>query len=291
MTDLPQPPPDNGDIERIRREIGRASPSKRRRAFKKFFLAALGSIPWVGGFLSAAADIAMGDQEAKADSLQSEWLEEHQEKIRRLYETLEAISARFEKLGDDIDERIQSTGYLDLVRRSFRAWDRADTDEKRRYVANLVTNAAGTKLTSDDVIRLFIDWLDTYHEAHFAVVQQIYQTPRISRYDIWEAIHGDFPREDSAEADLFRLLIHDLSVGRVIRQARETTLDGKFLRKPRTGRRGPASTTMESAFEDTKPYVLTELGEQFVHYTMTEIVPRLPGQEDNPEGEVNRSGR
>ena len=32
---------------------------------------------------------------------------------------------------------------------------------------------------------------------------------------------------------------------------------------------------MESAFEDTRPYVLTELGKQFVHYTMNEIVPRL----------------
>jgi hypothetical protein len=32
---------------------------------------------------------------------------------------------------------------------------------------------------------------------------------------------------------------------------------------------------MESAFEDTKPYVLTELGKQFVHYTMNEVVTRI----------------
>jgi hypothetical protein len=39
-----------------------------------------------------------------------------------------------------------------------------------------------------------------------------------------------------------------------------------------------ASNTMESAFEDSKSYVLTELGSQFVHYTMTELVARLnPG--------------
>ena len=30
-----------------------------------------------------------------------------------------------------------------------------------------------------------------------------------------------------------------------------------------------------SGFEDTKQYVLTELGSQFVHYTMNEIVPRI----------------
>jgi hypothetical protein len=35
----------------------------------------------------------------------------------------------------------------------------------------------------------------------------------------------------------------------------------------------------ESAFEDSKQYVLTELGSQFVHYTMTELVARLnPGE-------------
>jgi hypothetical protein len=61
----------------------------------------------------------------------------------------------------------------------------------------------------------------------------------------------------------------------VIRQARDTTEDGRFLKKPRSPHRGKPSTTVESAFEDTKPYVLTELGKQFVHYTMTELVPRV----------------
>jgi hypothetical protein len=34
---------------------------------------------------------------------------------------------------------------------------------------------------------------------------------------------------------------------------------------------------MESAFEDTKPYVLTELGKQFVHYVMEDVVPQIGG--------------
>jgi hypothetical protein len=37
---------------------------------------------------------------------------------------------------------------------------------------------------------------------------------------------------------------------------------------------------MESAFEDSKPYVLTELGKQFVHYTMSEVVGRIEGEGD-----------
>ena len=189
--------------------------------------------------------------------------------------TLEDVAKRFESLGTQIDERIQSESYLTLVRRAFRAWDRADTDEKRKYVRNLVSNAAGAQLSSDDVVRLFIDWLDLYHEAHFAVIREIYKSPGITRYDIWAEIHGELPREDSAEADLFRLLIRDLSTGSVIRQARDTDSYGRFLRKKNPNRRGSLPITMESAFEDKKPYVLTELGKQFVHYTMNEIVQRI----------------
>ena len=90
------------------------------------------------------------------------------------------------------------------------------------------------------------------------------------------------PRDDSAEADLYRMLIRDLSIGGVIRQPRESDYRGRFMKKTRPPRRTAASTTMESAFEDSKQYVLTELGSQFVHYTMTELVARLeegqPGQ-------------
>ena len=194
--------------------------------------------------------------------------------MKRLGETIYTIGQRFESLGEKIEERIQSDSYLDLVRKSFRTWDRADTDEKRKYVANLISNAAGTRLCSDDVVRLFIDWLNSYHEAHFSVIRKIYQEPGSTRYDIWTSIQGEIVREDSAEADLFKLLIRDLSTGGVIRQARETTDDGRFLKKP-TSRKTQPSRLLESAFEDTKPYILTELGKQFVHYTMTELVMRI----------------
>src|SRR5262249_53331186 len=156
---------------------------------------------------------------------------------------LQEIAARFQNLGSQIDERIQSEEYLTLVRRAFRAWDRADTDQKRKYVGNLVTNAAGTRLCSDDVIRLFIDWLDAYHEAHFAVIQHIYKNAGCTRYDIWSAVYGELPREDSAEADLFKMLIRDLSTGGVIRQERETNWQGQFVRKQRSPRRPSGANT------------------------------------------------
>jgi hypothetical protein len=274
--DLPQVIPGTDPVAAIRSEIQRATTSRKRRIGERFIIAALGSIPWIGGFIAAAASIPADDSADRGDSLRNQWLEEHQRKLGRLQDTLGEVEDRFESLGPSIEERIQSEEYLALVRQAFRTWDEAETDEKRRYVANVVTNSADTRICSDDVIRLFISWLDLYHEAHFAVIRNIFKNPGTNRYDIWVDLYGDIPREDSAEADLYRLLIRDLSMGGVIRQSRDVNEVGQFLRKRPVKRRGPAASTMESAFEDSKQYVLTELGKQFVHYTMNEIVDRLP---------------
>ncbi len=272
------PTHNNSDaVEDIKKELEASAPSKKKRIFEKFALAALGSIPWVGGFISAAVSLKTEEGGVKSDNLQTKWLEEHEQKMNKLGSTMNDIGSRFEALGEEVDNRIQSDEYLDIVRKAFRAWDNADTDEKRSYVANLVANSAGTRLCSDDVIRLFIDWLALYHEAHFAVIREIYKNPGVTRFDIWSELYGETPRENSAEADLFKLLIRDLSMGGVIRHDRETTYDGQFKkRKPQRDR--VSSSTMESAFEDTKPYVLTELGKQFVHYTMSDVVKRLEGE-------------
>jgi hypothetical protein len=267
-------PTEGFDVEAARAELLNPD-SRRRRIAEKFFMAALGSLPWVGGFISAAASIP-GDEGAEAkETLQSQWLAANQDRLDELGATLREIEARLENFGPEIEERIQSESYLALVRRTFRAWDRAETQEKRKYTVNLITNAAGYRLTSDDVVRLFIDWLDMYHEAHFAIIRELFRTPGSTRYDMWMAIHGQLVREDSAEADLFKMLIRDLSTGGVLRQARDTDDQGRFLRRVPQRGRGPSPRTMESAFEDEKPYVLTELGKQFVHYTMNEVVPRV----------------
>lgn len=270
--------PTDPAVEQIRTELEKLNPSTKRRILEKFALAALGSIPWVGGFISALASMKTEEAGMQTSSLQTQWLEEHQAKMETLSATMLDIGRRFEAIGDEIDERLSSEKYLDIVRKAFRAWDKADTEEKRRYVANLVTNAAGTRLCSDDVVRLFIDWLDRYHESHLAVIREIYSNPGLTRLDIWTAIYGNLVREDSAEADLYKLLIRDLSTGGVIRQARDTNADGQFLRKQMVRKpAGPANATVDSAFESSKQYVLTELGKQFVHYSMNEVVQRVSG--------------
>ena len=275
--------PEDVLIQKVRAEIEKAEPSRRSRILEKFFLAALSSIPWVGGVLSAAEGFRADEGNMRLNRLQTQWLEEHQRKIGELGRTLQQVGNRLADLGNEIEERIQSEEYLSLVRKAFRIWDESDTEEKRKLLANVVTNAAGTKLCSDDIIRIFLDWIRMYNEVHFAVMREVYQNPGSTRYDIWVSLYGEnTPREDSSQADLFRYLIRELSTGGVIRQPRETNTAGQFVRKrPQRRPPGSAPTTMESTFEHTKPYVLTELGREFVHYTMNEIVKRISDHEQD----------
>ena len=238
--------------------------------------AALGSIPWIGGVLSAAITLQAEGGQEKLDEMQKLWLKEHEEKISKLGSAIAQILQRLESLGSDVFDRIQSEEYLALIRKGFKVWDRADTEEKREFIRKLLSNAGGTQLSSDDVVRLFIEWIDRYHEIHFKVIRAIYQEPGVTRARIWETIKDTIPRDNSAEADLFKLLIDDLSQGHVIRQDRQTNEHGQFVAQRRVGRaRRPASPVLKTPFDDEKPYVLTELGSQFVHYTMDEIVPRI----------------
>jgi hypothetical protein len=251
-------------------------PTRRQRVLRKLVSAALGSIPWVGGFLAASMAYREESGQVEVDSLQRQWLAEHKARLDALGLDLAALTARLETFGDEVSERLESDSYLALVRKAFRIWDQADTEQKRGYIGKLLANAGGSKVSDDDVVRLFLDWLSVYHEAHFKVIREVYQNPGCTRYEIWERVHGEFPPDNSPEADLFRLLIRDLSQGGIIRQHRDMTSDGRFLKKPR-GRvvRGTASPVMKSAFDDLEPYELTELGKQFVHYVFSDIVKRI----------------
>ena len=65
----------------------------------------------------------------------------------------------------------------------------------------------------------------------------------------------------------------------MIRQERPVNAYGQFIRRRRGGKRTAASPVLKSAFDDEEPYVLTELGKQFVHYAMDEVVTQIGGLE------------
>lgn len=233
-------------------------------------------IPFVDQALSAASGAWNESDKEIIDRVFQQWKQMLEEELKEKSDTIIDIMARLDVQDEKIKKRIESSQYQGLLKKAFRNWAEIDSAEKRKKIRNLLSNAAASESTSDDVVRLFIDWIGQYSDFHFEVVAEIYNNPGITRAGIWENLEKPDVREDSAEADLFRLLVGELSQGRVIRQARDTDNRGRFLKKSSSsGSRKSASPYMKSSFDDKDQYVLTDLGEQFIHYVMNELVLRV----------------
>ena len=265
------------DLEAEREELEWRLRGPKHEKHIRFVIAALSSLPWVGGVLSASTALHAETEQAEANDLICRWLEEHRKKIDELKAALQDITYRVGLIGPESQSRLNDEDYLSLARQGFRVWDEANTNAKREYVRRTLTNAAVTTICSDDLVRLFLDWIGRYDETHFRIIRVLFQNRGATRGRIWEEIGGSNVREDSAEADLFKLLIHDLSMGHVLRQIRSTNDQGQFLARKYTPSRTstPGTRVVESAFEDTKPYELTAMGQQFATYVLNEAVPQI----------------
>jgi len=237
-----------------------------------------GAIPFAGGIFSAISNSWSEKEQEEVNKFFQFWIKMLQDEIKEKEMTMIEILARLDLQDKEINNRVKSKEFQSLIRKTFREWSGAESEEKRKLIRNILSNAAATNLTSDDVVRLFIDWINEYSELHFQVIGAIYNTNGISRGEIWEKLGKDSVREDSAEADLYKLLFRDLSTGSIIRQHRETDYHGNFLTKiPR--KNGSSKNTgekpMKSAFDREEKYELTELGQQFIHYAMTDLPLRI----------------
>lgn len=242
----------------------------------RFALACLsGLIPFAGGAVGGIGGTWSEAEQDKFNKLFATWLKLQEDEIKEIGKTLAEVYIRLNNRDENVLRRIESKEYLSLIKKCFRDWSAAESEEKRKFIRNLLVNAASTSLASDDVVRLFIEWIDMYSEAHFKVIATLYNNAGFTRAVIWNRIHGRPVREDSAEADLFKLIIADLSMGHIIRQHREVDYNGKFIKTQRGYRSASGSSYYASAFDDEKEYELTQLGQQFVHYTMNEVVPRI----------------
>jgi hypothetical protein len=278
LTSLPAQQPMSGEIlapkaaaDALVEELSRG----KGRKYLRLIMAALGSVPWVGALASFSAE---KDQQQLNDLVKL-YVQEQQPKLQELQETIVDIIDRLDGMGEEVQQRVESPEYLTLVRRAFRSWDEADTAEKREYIKRLITNAGAINLCPDDLIRIFISWIDGYHESHFAVIRQIYQNPNITKAAIWDNLNnGVRAKEDSAEAGLFRYLMRELSMGGVIEITKQRDFDGRaFKATPTRASHGAGSKLAESTYEDTKPQVLTELGQQFVRYVLNDVIKRVEG--------------
>jgi hypothetical protein len=251
---------------------------KGSRTLRFILNAASGAIPLAGGLLSAGAGAWSEREQARINDFLKHWIEMLFADMKEKEQTILEITARLDMHDEKTAERIKSPEYQALLRKAFRDWAGTESEEKRKLVRNLLSNAAGSTLASDDVVRLFLEWIRDYSELHFAVIGAIYNSAGITRGGVWQKLGRKPVREDSSDADLFRLIFRDLSTGGIVRQHRETDYAGNFLARPT--RKGPAAPkgvqrTMKSAFDEDEQYELTALGDQFVHYAMTDIPPKI----------------
>lgn len=249
---------------------------------------ASGAIPFVGGLLSAAAGAWGEAEQERVNNMLRQWAQMLEDELREKGKTIAEVIARLDMNDETINERVESPEYQAILKKVFRNWSSIDSESKREKVRNILSNAAASRLASDDVIKLFIDWINRYSDFHFEVIGEVYRRQNSTRADVWKNLGKPRVREDSAEADLYRMLFRDLSTGGVIRQHRETDYHGNFIKAPsRATPKGQGSQTMESAFEASKAYELTGLGKQFVHYAMTELTARIAFAEDDASEKVN----
>ena len=239
-----------------------------------------GAVPVVGGLFSAIAGAWSEKEQENVNKFFKYWLKMLEDELKEKEATIIEIIARLNLQDEKISQRVQSKEYQSLVKKTFREWSGAESEEKRKFIRNILSNAAASDISSDDVIRLFIDWINQYSELHFQVIAAIYNTNGISRGATWTKIGKGEVREDSADADLYKLLFRDLSTGGIVRQHRETDYSGNFLTKTTQKRSkvgGPR--TMKSAFDEEELYELTALGQQFIHYAMTDLPSRIEYQD------------
>lgn len=249
--------------------------NKRNKILRAALNTVAGAIPFVGGGLAATSAVWSENEQDRVNEFLKYRQQMLEKEINEQLQTIHEIMQRLHMLGVDVSDRIKSTEFQSLVQKCFRDWPEINSEFKRECVRNILVNAASCNLSKDEVIRLFINWINQYSEFHFQVIACIYRHPNgISRGQIWQNIGKLNTREDSAETDLYKLLIRDLSTGGIIRQYRITDYSGNYLPAPKS-KRPSASNTLESAFDMIKQYVLTELGKQFVHYAMNDVSTKI----------------
>jgi hypothetical protein len=229
----------------------------------------------IGGGIGAATGIISDKKQAETNKLLAACAKEMRESLEELRGTVMQVIVSIKASEDQFVSRVEDPRYQELIRKAFTGWSRGQSDEKREMIRRLLAHAAEVPDPDYDLFKLFFDWLQRYNELHFRVIRAMKEANRPTRLQIWELMGGSRIRDDSAEADVFKCLILDLTFGHVIRQAKEKAAGGQLLKKARKPTRN-ASPYMKSAIDDKDEYELTAVGQLFIHYTMEELIQKLP---------------
>jgi hypothetical protein len=236
------------------------------------FAAALGA-----GVVSMFTSVANDAEQDGRNKVMAACIRANRESVREREQTLTRVVLGVAHVREQFADRADDPRYQELVRRAFAGWAHGHGEEKREMIRRPLTHAAEAPVVDYDMFGLFFDWVSRYNELHFRVMRAMTRLHRPTRKAIWHAIGGRPIRDDSAEADVFKCLIADLSIGHVLRQAKEVNRAGQLVAPPpkkRTTKPG-GPRVLVSATDDEKTYVLTNVGRAFVHHVMDEVVPKV----------------
>ena len=73
--------------------------------------------------------------------------------------TIIEIAQRLDMHDEAIADRVASDEFQSLLRKGFRDWPGAESEEKRVLMRNILSNAGATRVVSDDVVKLFMEWV------------------------------------------------------------------------------------------------------------------------------------
>ncbi len=126
--------PDNGSE--------RPDDGKAGKAIRGALQVAGGAVPVVGGLLSAIAGAWSEREQAKVNKFFVQWVRMLEEEIREKEATVIEIMARLDLQNEKIAERVESREFQSLVKKTFRDWSGAESEDKWVFWPN-VTGHSG----------------------------------------------------------------------------------------------------------------------------------------------------
>src|SRR5262249_29669523 len=98
---------------------------------------ASGLIPFAGGVLSAASSAWSDHEQEKVNSFFQHWLKMLSDEMKEKEQTIVEIAARLDLQDEKIDQRINSPQYQSVLKKAFREWAAAESEDKRKLARNI----------------------------------------------------------------------------------------------------------------------------------------------------------
>src|SRR5574341_127543 len=127
--------PDN--LDDLEEDLDEALAKGKGPMIARAALASLGGVPFAGGLFGAAAGAWSEAEQARFYRIFAQWLRLQREEMLEMAKTLAEVLMRLDPHDGKVRERLESPGYHSLVKKCFRDWSAAESEEKRVLLRNL----------------------------------------------------------------------------------------------------------------------------------------------------------